>query len=336
MEKKKIVAASAILIAIVCGILFVKQDENSEVPNLDIKTQNSEKNLPDKADKQNKKDKIFLNKNNKSTVMSEKNEVLEKESIIKADLLADLPNNAFTLSGITELSKLPHNIQEDIKKIINNSNNIYLLKKHGDKIYLVVDNPANLRHGIEFVEISAKNGHQVKTTLGYNDKMKDSDNDKWEYVQNSEEQLPLKHTKYNSDGNVDFIEVWNYDDNPVKYEMKNSDGHTVSLRKEVADGDENLRIEHLVYDKDGHTKINVSTTFEGPDIKRFTYYNADKPTQSASVFSEYSDGLKVKETVYSSNLKIQNIYKSTYKDGERIDIKIFDENENEIGEVLAK
>ena len=333
MEKKKLVGVSVAVIAILCAGLLIKPQKNNELPNLDISVQNGTKNLSKSNNKQNT-DKKLINKaqKNKETETT----VSQKEKIIKGNLLSELPNNAFTLSGITEFSKLPHNIQNNIKKIINDSNNIYLLKKQGEKVYLVTDNPANLRHGIEFIEISTNNGHQVKTTLGYNDKMKDSDNDKWEFVQISEEQLPLRHTKYNHEGDVDFIEVWNYDDNPVKYEMKTADGKVISLRKEIEDGSENLRIEHLVYDKDGHTKINVSTTFEGPDIKRFTYYNADKPAQSASVFCEYSDGLKVKETVYSSDLKVQNIYKSSYKDGERVDIKVFDENEKEIGEVLAE
>ena len=59
--------------------------------------------------------------------------------------------------------------------------------------------------------------------------------------------------------------------------MKDGNGHIISMRKETLNDGTNLRIEHLVYDKNGNTKINVSTTYDGEDVKRFTYYNADKP-----------------------------------------------------------
>jgi len=125
--------------------------------------------------------------------------------------------------------------------------------------------------------------------------------------------------------------VWNYDsENPVKYEMKDSEGRVISMRNETLTNGTDLRIEHLVYDKNGNTKINVSTTYEGDDIKRFTYYNADKIDESGSVFSDYSDGQKTKETVYTSDLKLKNTYTSDYKDGERENIIIFDNNNQEI------
>ena len=79
--------------------------------------------------------------------------------------------------------------------------------------------------------------------------------------------------------------------------MKDGNNKPISIKKENLDNENSLRVEHLIYDKDGNTKVNVSASFEGADIKRFTYYNADKPDESASVFSEYLDGMKVKETV---------------------------------------
>jgi len=333
MEKKKVLLFALAAVIATAGFVFFKQEHPVQTEE-----NSALENVSDNAKQASANKDLSKSKKTKSAEKSEelKAEISHNEHVKKANLYSSLSNNALTLSGITELSKLSQNTQNNIHKITSDSNNIYYLKHQGDKIFLIIDNPSNLRHGIEFVEISDKNGHQIKTTLGYNDKMKDSDNDKWEFVKNSEEQIPLKHTKYDEKGDVEFIETWNYDDNPIKYEMKDSEGHVLSMKKEILDTPENLRVEHLVYDKDGKTKINVSATFEGPDIKRFTYYNADKPNQGASVFSEYSEGLKTKETVYTSDLKVQNTYTSIYKDGERKEITVYDGNEKEVGKFLAE
>ena len=166
--------------------------------------------------------------------------------------------------------------------------------------------------------------------------MKDSNNDNWEYDKNGK---PTKHIIYNNDGDVEYIETWNYtESSPIKYEIKDGNGKIVSVKKETVDNDSNdLRIEHIIYDSEGNTKINVSATYEGADIKRFTYYNADKLNESGSIFGEYQDGQKIKETVYSSDLKVKNVYSSDYDDnGERTDIKVFDGQNNEIEQIVRK
>ena len=197
---------------------------------------------------------------------------------------------------------------------------------------IIADNPANIRHSIEFTEISVNNGQLNTTTLGYSDKMEDSKNDKWEY---NELKQPIRHTKYNAHGDADFVEIWNYDNNnPIKYEIKDNQGKVISLRKETIEHGTDLRVEHLLYNKEGNTRINVSATYEGEDIKRFTYYNADKPNESGSIFSDYSDGLKTKETVYTSDLKVKNTYTSEYKDGNREDITKWDNKNQEVHKYL--
>ena len=246
----------------------------------------------------------------------------------------DTPSSVLPLSVITEIPVLPKNVQTIIADI-GKDNSIYMVQKNKDKLLIISDNPENLRHNIAFTEVNISNGHQTKTTLGYNDKMNDSKNDIWEY--NKETGQPLRHTKYNADGDVDFVEVWNYDlDNPVKYEMKDGNGKIISMRKETINDGTNLRVEHLVYDKDGNTKINVTTTYEGEDIKRFTYYNADKTAESGSVFSDYADGQKIKETVYTSDLKVKNTYTSDYKDGSRENITIYDNKNQEIKKFIPE
>ena len=136
---------------------------------------------------------------------------------------------------------------------------------------------------------------------------------------------------------MEFVETWNYDDSePIKYEMKDSNGKVISLRKETLENGTDLRVEHLLYDKDGKTRINVSATYEGEDIKRFTYYNADKLNESGSIFSDYSNGYKTKETVYTSDLKVKNSYTSEYKDDSRTDIIKWDNKNKEVHKYLPE
>jgi hypothetical protein len=118
--------------------------------------------------------------------------------------------------------------------------------------------------------------------------------------------------------------------------MKDREGKVISMRKETTQDGNDLRVEHLVYDKNGNTHINVSATYEGEDIKRFTYYNAEKPNESGSVFSDYFDGLKTKETVYTSDLKVKNSYTSEYKDGTREEIIKWDNKNKEIHKYLPE
>lgn len=51
--------------------------------------------------------------------------------------------------------------------------------------------------------------------------------------------------------------------------------------------------------------------------------------------SEYNDGLKTKETVYSSDYKLQNTYNAGYKDGERVTIKVLDSSNNKVEEIIS-
>lgn len=333
MEKKKIIS---IIVAVCIAVLFIfcllnKNSKSSE--NINTETlHNTDEYGTQNIAKDNMQEKETINKDKTLPKQAsiEKNEQSTTKTI---EISTELPNDKIPFSAINILYSVSPVVKQKLAKIAE-TNNIYMVQNTGNKLLIVTDNPANIRHGIEFTEISLSNGHQTKTTLGYNDKMQDSDNDIWEYDKDSK--LPIRHTKYNLEGDMEFVEVWNYDtDNPVKYEMKDSENKIISMRKETPEGESNLRVEHLVYDKNGNTKINVSASYEGPDIKRFTYYNADKLLDSGSVFSEYSeDGLKIKETVYSSDLKVKNSYKSEYKDGIRQSLIIFDDKNKEVKKLI--
>ena len=332
MSKKKILIIASILCIAGYGIfeLFSNKEENTNTNNeVSVEYKNTSTTKKIKTDKKSndKPNKIQSSSNNKESKTKKQDNKLIKET----NLYKETSSSVIPLSAITELSGLPASIRNTVD-IITRTNNIYMVQRHNDKIFIISDNHENIRHGIDFVEISLVNGQHTQTTLGYSDKMKDSDNDIWEY--NSDTKLPTRHTKYNKDGDMEFVEVWNYDDNPVKYEMKDSDGKVLSMRKETQHGGTDLRVEHLIYDKNGNTRINVSATYDGEDIKRFTYYNADKPAESGSIFSEYTDGNKTKETVYTSDLKVKNTYTSEYKDGLREEITKFDNKNREVNKYI--
>ena len=327
MNKKNIILVCTIVVAmcLFAGAFFVlktssNNDENISIP---VDKKHAESRISKRFVSEKLNDKNMISKDiQKETFDSN----IKKQSIKMYD---NLPDNMLPLSGITELSGVSEDISKQLEKIVENSNAIYMLKKHGGKIFMIVDNPENTRHGIDFIEISAQNGHKIRTNFGSNGKIKDTDNEIWEYDKNSEEQIPIRHTVFDKNGDVEYVETWNYDDNPIKYEKKDEEGRVIALKKETVENGTNMRIENLLYDKEGNTKLNVTAVYEGEDLKRFTYYDADNLSNSVSMHNEYENGQKKEEILYTSDLKVKNIYKPEYKDGQRIEITVFDENNNE-------
>ena len=340
--KKKNIFVFSLFVCIVCYASFLYFN-NKDAAKIENKTRIlSSKNISEKIPVQNKENidnNYVLTQKNKTLSEKKNNDKSINNKVIpnetkKTDMFDDISSSAMPLSVITLIADLPTNIKDTIVTI-SKSHDIYMIQKHHDKLLIITNNPENIRHGIEFTELSLLNGHQSRTTLGYNDRIKDSENDIWEYDTISH--LPLRHTKYNNNGDMEFVELWNYDENtPVKYQMKDSNGKVISMRNETITDGTNLRVENLLYDNEGNTKISISTTYEGDDIKRFNYYNADKLDDSGSVFSDYKDGLKTKETVYSADLKIKNTYTSDYKDGNRENIIIWNNQNQEIKKYLPQ
>ena len=106
--------------------------------------------------------------------------------------------------------------------------------------------------------------------------------------------------------------------------MKNSEGKTISVLKEILESDTNYRKEHIFYDNEGNTKMSLTVNFDGADITRFTYYS---PEYSISIISEYTDGVKTKESVYNKDYELINILTADYENGERTAITLLDKNE---------
>ena len=252
----------------------------------------------------------------------------------KTNLYGNIPNNMLPLSAVPVITDLSENIKKTIDELIENTQGLYWIERSGDKIFVIAEVSEDCpRHGIEFIEINVITGEIDKETPGvHND---EGESDEWQYDKDT--QLPLKHIKYDSDKDVEYTETWNYSqETPVKYEMKNSEGKTISVKKENIDGEAGMRSEHIIYDDEGKIDLNISVSYDGADITRFTYYNSETPGDGVVVMSEYSDGLKSKETVYTSDYKLKNTYKAVYKDGERAEITVYDASEKEVEKLLSE
>lgn len=271
----------------------------------------------------------------KPTAQEKKQVVKNTTSIKKANLYNSIDKN-MPFSAIADLSVLSSAASKTVNHLLaRSSGGIYFLKRDGDKVVAIIDlTPEDeensiKRHDFNFVEISALDG----SVLTNNNIEQDSNYDKWEF----ENDLPLSHAHYDENKELVYTEVWNYsEDEPVKYKKSDKDGQVISLRKEVVDNGVNLREEHIFYDEEGNMTKNVSFNYDGLDLTRFTYYNSKTPNDSAMIVSEFEDGVKKKETVYSSDYKIQNTYIPEYKDGQKSEIKILDKNNNLIETLQAE
>lgn len=257
-----------------------------------------------------------------------------KVVIKKANLFSYTYINSIPLSAIYELSSFSENIQNIFVEIVE-SCNVYFIKKIDNKLIALVENPDDIRHGLEFVEIDLNTENLLRFPLEIN--QEDSENDIWIFDEKSNSDKPIKHTKLKNNGLISYTEKWYYDkENPIKYKKDNGEEKTISIKKETYDNNSNMRLEHLFYDDDGNTKNSVSIAFVGSNLVRFTYYNSENQDLSLSIFSEYSEGKKTKETVYTSDYKVNKIYKANYTDDIRTSITVFDSNNNKIDEILSK
>lgn len=223
---------------------------------------------------------------------------------------ADLYNNTDKLipfSGIADLALLPAGVKSAVDNILENSSNgIFFLKKSGDKIVVIADTASQdeenskRRHDFEVMEISAEDGKIL-----------------------NDENFTAKED--------DTLETWNTsDEDSVKYKKTDKEGNIISIRKETVENQTNLREEHVFYDKDGNMTMNVSFNYDGADLTRFTYYDSEKPEESFMIVNDYENGVKTKETLYSSDYKLQNTYIPVYTDGQKSGLKVLDSANKEI------
>lgn len=322
--RKKVIGGIIIgVVAVACLTALITSKETKE----------EDKTLPQKDVKKIEKTEAKQIKK----VAPQKIEQKIKDNKIKSDLYKGVPDSLLPLSAISEIASLNGNLHKTIKELVDNSTGVLYAKRNGNKLLMVVENPDDNRHGLEFIEISADGKHEKIGFLLSKYSEGNTDDDLWEYETEEEVKRPVKHTKFNSDGEVEFVETWNYSsDEPIKYELKNKEDKVISLVKETIDENNSMRQEHLIYDKDGKTKLNLTVNYDGADLTRFTYYNADKQEESGSLFSEFKDGIKTKETVYTSDYKVKNVYVPKYKDNERSEIQVLDNENQEVKSIIAE
>lgn len=284
----------------------------------------------------------------KKVVSTKKTKAEPKQEVVikKANLSDSAEGKLIPFSAMTETSDLSNNIKNKIESLYEKSPlGLYFLERKKHKIVAIVDkateeNDSNIslpRHEFEIVEISIPNGETKNIKVGLENPINtETPYDKWEYVTVDGGLLPAKHTHYDIKDEVEYVEHWNYSpEEQVKYKLTDAIGNVISLHK-ISNDDNGLRDEHIFYNKDGKTTMNVSTTFKESQLSSFTYYNADKINDSATVLNEFQDGVKTKETVYSDEYKVLNTYVPTYENGERKNITVFDGDNKEIDKVIAE
>lgn len=264
---------------------------------------------------------------------------LEKKSDLYSSTPYELP-----LFSIVEISKLSNSVKTVVDKLLEDSQGFYLLRKDGEQILVILQNPVNTnntfnRHGLQFAEIDSEGkiryhnaGYQGVDgeIFGENGQI----NDEWFFDETTEPKRPLKHIVYNEKKKIKFVEYWNYDENePIKYQMKDSNKKVISILKESQDNDSNFRKEHVFYDNEGNTKMSLTINYDGANLSRVTFYNAHDLIDSMSIISEYENGLKVKELIYNEDYELTYTVLSDYTDGERKSIKILDKEGIEIEKI---
>lgn len=258
----------------------------------------------------------------------------------KINLYTEHDDRDIPLSAVAQISGLPAGVKNIVNKQIKNAD-VYYVNSQKDRVVILkemTDETARFtRHDFEVISISIPDG-KIKQETAFPVKMSndDSETEVWKYeVLEDDMVVPSEHTSLNPDGSVNLTEKWYYGDDEVKYKLTDSEGKTVSLRKTSKSDNGNWHDEHVFYDKDGKTALNVSVVYENNNIARFTYYNPKSPETSVIMVNEYEDIDKTKETVYSSDYKLKNSYTSQYKDGKRTAIKVYDDKNNEVKEYLT-
>lgn len=251
-------------------------------------------------------------------------------------------NNSISLSSVIQIEELPENIKEIVYKQIDDCN-FYYISKHNDSVKIIKDSDSEneqfARHDFEIITISLSDG-KVEREINYPRVLSNeiSKSEVWEYeVLENQAVVPSVHKSLNKDGSVKYTEFWNYSaDNDIKYKLLDKKGKVTSLRKTSKNNDGSWRDEHIFYDENEKTAVNITTCYENNNIARFTYYNAENPEEGFVISNEYSDGEKVNEKIYTSDYKLINTFLPAYDNGSLKEIKVLDKENNLTKEFLTE
>lgn len=261
----------------------------------------------------------------------------------KADLYTNY-TGYLPFVSVVEIANLPDARKQKIDAILELSQGCYYLKAvHDGKIFIILQNPvmygANkfVRHNMQIAEIEP-NGTVTYKNLGFSGEENEVENailpqknEEWVFDESIEPVRPLKHVVYDKKKKVLYSEMWNYDSSEsIKYEMKDSEDKTVSIMKEIVNGENEYRQEHVFYDESGNVLRSITINYDGANIKWFTYYDSKNPERSVTIESEYGDGNKVAEYIYNQNYKLTESFKADYNNGDLRGLRVFDSDNKEI------
>ena len=112
--------------------------------------------------------------------------------------------------------------------------------------------------------------------------------------------------------------------------MKDSHNKEVSILKESQDNESNYRKEHIFYDNDSRIKMSLTVNYDGANITRMTFFNSHDLVDSVSIFSDYVDGVKTRESVYNEKYELLYTVIPTYNDGVRSKLTVLNAKGEEI------
>lgn len=271
--------------------------------------------------------------------------------------IADMYNTTvydLPLYSIYEISNMPKVLKEEVDKVLEEAQGLYLLKYNKDeqKVFMILQNQitsadAFPRHNLEFMELylNTEDGKVLKNLYSpaYVGIPNESflatyevykDDESWELDKNSPVTRPLKHSIFDQRGKIKAVETWNYDENKeVKYQLKGASKNIISILKEYKQGEEGLRKEHLFYDSEGKIILSLTINYEGANITRMMYFDKHNIEESTSIITHYSDGMKVKEEIYGNDYKLVNTVKADYSDAQRTKINVYNAENNLLDEI---
>lgn len=317
VEKRFITSLSISILAFAALIIVLTKNIEKQIPNANENTKNS---------------------------VTENQQTLQKPIVTKPkfDLYSastyDLP-----LISIVDIAKLSSTVKKKIDTILEASQGFYLLKYNNEdkKVLILLQNPITEsntfhRHDLQYVVIDENGNHTIHNAgycglEGETDNIVKQDNDEWLFDESTEPYRPIKHIAFDEDGKISFTEYWNYSDNEaIKYEMKDARKKTISIIKETKDNDSNFRREHIFYDNNGSIKMSLTINYDGANLSRFTYYNSHDSIDSLSIMSEFTDGIRSKESVYNEDYQLVCTAIAEIKNGERKSITILDAEGDEL------
>lgn len=267
---------------------------------------------------------------------------------IKYDMYNDTSYD-IPLSAIVEISKIKPIQKKAVDELLEASQGFYFLRyeKESETIFIFLQNPVEdkkifPRHNLQLAIVDADGAIKYET-MGYCgedgeiintvEEIQKKD-ELWVFNKDFEPYRPTKHVVYNEKGKTVFVEQWKYDENePIKYVMKDNRKKVLSILKETLEDEINLRREHIFYDPEGKILKSFTINYDGSDITRFTYYDAENLQNGVISINEYQDGVRKSETIYNSDFKVKNIIEADINDGKKRTIKLLNPDRETVLEI---